>query len=100
MKTPTWFDALGEPVPHERRARAAEQCREMGLELSGEEEMDYIDPIASAIEDDKPQTAISLARERLDLTGSYRLLAYLCVDAMDEWEPATEHLVDGGDAGE
>lgn len=75
----SWFDALGEPVPYNRRARAVKEARKMGLELEGEEEMKYIGPICEAIERDKPSEAISRARKRLDLTGSYRLLAYLCV---------------------
>lgn len=74
----TWFDALGEPVPYNRRARAAEQARKMGLELEGNEEMGFIGPICEAIERDKPNKAISLTREKLDLTGTYRFLAYLC----------------------
>lgn len=74
----TWFDALGEPVPYNQRARAVEQAREMGLELEGEEEMEFIGPICEAIERDKPCKAISLTREKLDLTGTYRFLAYLC----------------------
>lgn len=84
-----WFQALGEPVPYERRAKAAEQAREMGLELSGSEEMEYIGPIAEAIEDDRPNEAIARARERLDLSGSYRLLAYLCVGVDEDDEEAT-----------
>lgn len=80
-QTRDWFDAFGESVPHERRARAADQAREMGLDLSGEEEMEYIGPIAEAIENDRPNRAIARARERLDVTGAYRLLAHLCLDS-------------------
>jgi len=76
----SWFDALGESVPHDRRVRAIEEMREMGLDLGGGAEMDYISEIATAIENDRPNKAIATAREELDLTGSYRLLAYLCVD--------------------
>lgn len=75
-----WYEALGNPVPYKQRARAADQARAMGLDLDGEAEAEFIDPIAKAVENDRPSEAMALARERLDLTGTYRLLAYLCVD--------------------
>lgn len=78
-----WHESLGEPVPYFRRANAADQAREMGLELEGTEETEYIGPIARAIENDRPNKAIEKAREKLDLTGTYRLLAYLCVSEQE-----------------
>lgn len=78
-----WFDALGKPVPYGHRARAADQAREMGLDLDGRGEVEFIGPIARAIENDRPNRALEHACKRLDLTGAYRLLAYLCTDPAD-----------------
>lgn len=75
-----WYDSLGGPVSHEKRARAAEEAREMGLELDGEEMKTYIDKICKAIENDKPEKAIERTREKLDYTGAIRLLGFLCVE--------------------
>lgn len=77
--TQGWFDALGSPVPYDRRARAIEEARKMGLDLDGDEEMLWMDDITSAIENDRPNKAISKAREKLDITETYLILAYLCV---------------------
>lgn len=82
--TNDWFSALGEPVPYDRRARAAGEAREMGLELSATEELDYIGGVAEAIQNDRPNEAIKRARELLDVTGAYRLLAALCVDPSED----------------
>jgi hypothetical protein len=46
--------------------------------LSTEEEMTMVGGVAAAIERDEPFDAIAAAREHLDLTGAYRLLAVLC----------------------
>lgn len=81
QETNNWFDALGNHVDYKRRAVAATKASEMGLDLDGEEESAYIGAIATEIENDNPDKAIAKAREVLDLTGSYRLLAYLCIDA-------------------
>lgn len=52
----------------------------MGVEIPGEDELEYIGGVVTAIQNDRPDEAIARARERLDLTGAFRLLAYLCVD--------------------
>lgn len=79
-----WFDCLGNDVPYSHRALAAEKAREMGVSLDGSEEIEYIGGIADAIERDRPNEAIAKARKKLDLTGTYRLLAYLCVGPESE----------------
>ena len=79
-----WHEALGNSIPHENRALAAKKAREMGLSMHGEEEMEFITPIAKAIENDRPNEAIAKTREKFDLTGTYRFLAYLCVGPSEE----------------
>lgn len=79
-----WFEALGEPVPDERRRIAAQKACEMGL-APGDDALvrQWIDRVAEAIERDCPETAIERARQKLDLTGAFRLLGYLCVEPED-----------------
>jgi len=86
-----WFDSLGEEVPEVNRELAREKARsEMDLKLS-EEDMDrYIDSIAVAIEEDCPEDAIPLSRTELDVTGAFRLLAYLCVGPTEDTEGESE----------
>lgn len=86
----SWFGALGNPVPHENRARAAEKAREMGLSLDGDEESEFVGGVAEAIERDRPNEAIAKTRDKLDLTGTYRFLSYLCVSPDSEATTADE----------
>lgn len=74
-----WFEALGEPVPEENVAFAAEQARKMGVTGDLSDLNQWVGGIADAVERDDPEVAVSAARERLDVTGAYRLLAHLCV---------------------
>lgn len=80
-----WFEALGEPVPDERREAAAQAARDMGVDLP-HGERGWIDRIADAIEQDKPDTAVERSRQNIDLTGAYRLLGHLCVDMPESSE--------------
>lgn len=77
---PDGFDAMGHPVPDRRKATALRHLREMAPDLSTEREMELVGSVAAAIERDEPYDAIQNAREVLDLTGAYRLLATLCVN--------------------
>lgn len=79
-----WFDALGEPVPPRRREAAVEGAQNMGVSLGDSTTRSWVDTVAGKIERDQPAEAIDRARRHLDLTGAYRLLAYLCVDVPED----------------
>lgn len=73
------FDAFGNPVPDRRKTTALKHLRAMHPDLSTEEEMEIVGKVASSVEADQPFEAMRKARDVLDLTGAYRLLAALCV---------------------
>lgn len=95
--TPTGFDAMGHPVPHERLADAYRAVKDMIPGISTEDAMSLVGRVADRLERDDPYGALREAtgapvarhpsspqREhvpqpgvRLDLTGGYRLLAHL-----------------------
>lgn len=77
-----WFDVLGSHVPYHRRARAEALLLDE-YDWTSKETKNYIDEIANAIEADRPQHAISAAREKLpprDTIVAYRVLAVLLAD--------------------
>lgn len=82
-QTPNGFDALGERVPDRRRAAAMRHLREMAPSLDTETEFEVVGKTAAAIERDEPYNALRAARDALDLTGAYRLIAVLCATGGD-----------------
>lgn len=77
-----WFDALGSPVPEDQREVARQEARKMGVEVG--ESSPWLDEVAEHVERDRPKQAIEDTRVHLDLTGTYRFLAALCVPVDDE----------------
>lgn len=72
-----WFDALGNKIPEEQREAAIREARKMGVEAS--DDSPWVREVAVLVEKDCPKEAIETARVHLDLTGTYRFLAALCV---------------------
>jgi len=77
-----WFDALGSEVSESQRESAVDEAEKIGLEISIRP---WIDRIADYIENDRPDDAIEETQERLDPTGTYRLLAVLCTPSTDKY---------------
>lgn len=73
------FDAMGKPVPYERRARAYKHCKAMGM-TDHDHIMSAVESMANALERDEPYAAMSEGMRHLDLTGTYRLMAVLLTD--------------------
>lgn len=71
-----WFFALGNEVPQEQRDAAIREARKMGLDVP--DSAQWVNEIATLVEQDCPKEAIETTREHLDLTGTYRFLAALC----------------------
>jgi hypothetical protein len=69
------FAAMGHSVPYYRKQAAYDLCREWGLTQG------LADAITSGmalqLERDKPHEAMEIARQGLELTGAYRLMAVL-----------------------
>lgn len=116
-----WFNCLGEPIWPENVAYGVIEARKMDVEeppYAFDTIYKWVDNVALHIEADEPKKAIDLARDRLDLTGTYRLLGALCVGPHDgiprkigdecyicsrvfdhqEWD--YRHLTGGASAGE
>ena len=72
------FNAFGKPVSFERRLRADEHLVAMGV-TDANIRFATIQAMANAVEKDNPYHAISEGMRTVDLTGTYRLLAVLCV---------------------
>ena len=75
----TGFDAFGKPVSFARRERAYQQLRSF-TSLSTADAMLLIGRMAEYIERDQPHEAMQATVGIIDLTGMYRILAYLCTD--------------------
>lgn len=75
--TPSGFDAMGRPIPLDRRSNALNAVRDMAPALSTEEAMNLIEAVARHLERDQPYEAMKAARRALDITGSYRLVSIL-----------------------
>jgi len=77
-----WFDALGNEVPREQRKAAAEEAQKMGVDATADSP--WVNEVADLVKMDQPKEAIETARVHLDLTGTYRFLAALCVPPDDK----------------
>lgn len=77
ISTRLGFDAMGHPIPLERSSAALQQVREMVPDIGTEEAFTLIGRVSKELERDEPFEAIRVAREVLDLTGAYRLIAVL-----------------------
>jgi hypothetical protein len=84
------FDAMGHPIPLERRESAYRALRDdIAPEASAEECQSLVERVADHLERDQPYKAMEEATDageyqhggqpglRLDVTGAYRLLAHL-----------------------
>lgn len=83
-----WFEALGNPVPEDQREQAVEEARKMGMAVS--DDSPWVNEVADLVEQDRPKEAIETARVHLDLTGTYRFLAALCVPVESKVQPEAE----------
>lgn len=77
IASPSGFDAMGHPIPASRRQRAYKWLRSDEIGLSQEQAYTLVGQVASALERDEPHCALDFGRDHLDLTGAYRLMAYL-----------------------
>jgi len=76
MDTPTGFDAMGHPVPTDRKEAAYSMVKEMGI-TDFDKASTLVGTVANHIERDHPYEAQDAACEHLDITGAYRLMAVL-----------------------
>lgn len=73
------MNAFGKPVPLYRKSAGLEHLRQMIPGLSTAQATKVIDQMAEKIARDQPYEAMQVPQQvRLDLTGTYRLLAVLC----------------------
>lgn len=79
MTTPTGFDAMGHPVPTDRKEAAYSTAKEMGI-TGFEEASELVGTMAQCIERDHPYEAEKAGMKFLDLTGTYRLMAVLMTE--------------------
>ena len=66
---------MGKPVPYERRQRAYEAAKSMGLDADSS--FMAVDGMAEQLRRDKPYEAMQVGMRYVDLTGTYRLMATL-----------------------
>jgi hypothetical protein len=71
------FNAMGKPIPINRRRNAYKTCREIGINHG--EAWHCVNGMAEQLERDEPYHAIEIGMQYVDLTGCYRLLAVLLV---------------------
>lgn len=75
------FEAMGKPIPMHRMTAGLHLIREMCPEWDNSKAMSIVGKVAGQLERDEPYTAMDLSmKEGLDLTGTYRLFAYLLCD--------------------
>jgi hypothetical protein len=72
------MDAFGKIVPDHRKSAALKHMRQMAPSISTEAATQVIDRMAEQIARDEPYKVLAIAKEALDLTGAYRLMAVLC----------------------
>lgn len=79
MAAESGFNAMGQPIPHERMSAAYRALRdEMCPDLDAERAMTLVGAVAAQLERDEPHRAMKAAKDLgLDLTGTYRLMAHL-----------------------
>jgi hypothetical protein len=70
------FNAMGKPIPIERKKEAYKHLKAMGVEDT-EECFRCIRLVADRLERDDPYGAMEQAMKYVDLTGTYRLMAVL-----------------------
>lgn len=73
------FEAMGKPIPNNRRQEAYDWLRTLGIEI--EAATLAVGSVATALERDKPYEAMAEGMKFLDLTGTYRLFAILLTPA-------------------
>ena len=71
------MEAMGHPIPFDRRQAAYDACLQMGFEH--EPAMSLVNSYADLLERNRPYEAmdISVHGNKIDLTESYRLFAHL-----------------------
>lgn len=67
--------ALGKPIPYYRKQAAYEQAKLMGVQDG--KAYPLINSVSEQLERDNPYAAMEIGMRYLDLTGVYRLFAYL-----------------------
>ena len=72
---PSGFAAMGHQVPVERKERAYDAAQTMGL--TRENAHSCVSWMAEQLRRDKPYEALNGAKNWVDLTGAYRLMATL-----------------------
>jgi hypothetical protein len=76
MEIDTGFNAMGKPIPFFRKEAAYKLAKEMGVEKV-EDRFSLVNSVSVCLERDNPFEAQKVAMKHLDLTGAYRLMAYL-----------------------
>jgi hypothetical protein len=72
---PEAFEAMGKPVPEDRRDAAYSWLRSIGI--GREEAWQTVQQASTALERDHPHEVFKIAMQFIDLTGAYRLMALL-----------------------
>ncbi len=78
VHTAEGMNAMGLPISKERRSQAFNVAMQMaGPDAMGDRIIKCVDRVADWLEKDEPHDAMVEAMKLFDLTGSYRLFAYL-----------------------
>ncbi len=72
----TGFDAMGHPIPADRKQAAYDTAKQMGIGTP-EDRTELISTMVNHLERDRPFEAQEDAAKFLDITGTYRLMAVL-----------------------
>jgi len=70
------MNALGHPIPTERKTAAYNTAKEMGIDTTEDREA-LVSSMVSHSEQDRPYDAQDAGLKFLDITGAYRLMAVL-----------------------
>lgn len=70
------MDAMGHPIPEYRKQNAMNWLREE-IGLNTIDSMTVVIRVSNKLQRDHPFEAMEIAQEYVDMTGVYRLLAYL-----------------------
>ena len=87
------FNAMGNPIPNFRKQNAYTMCREI-IGLDTDTAWSLIEGMSNSLERDMPYEAMKHAENKVDLTGAYRVMAYL-LTGEPKWQPIETAPRDG-----
>lgn len=91
--TESGFNAMGNPIPNFRKQNAYTICREV-IGLDADTAWSLVEGMSNSLERDMPYEAMKHAEDKVDITGSYRIMAYL-LTGEEEWKPIETAPRDG-----